>query len=362
MISSDHSQLYWVASRYFLPTSLILLCLSIDLKGILRLGPKALIMFFTATLGIIADGPIALLLVIHVFPSLLSVETDQLWKAFSTVAGSWIGGGANQAAMKEIFQVGDDLFASMVVIDVVVANLWLGFLLYGASITQKIDRWLDGDTTAIEDLRERVASYRAQVARIPDLPSLPSLPSLTSLTTLLAVAFGGVTLAHWGADTIVPWMESCVTLLARWRLHALASPFFWMILIATTVGVLLSLTKARRLEGAGASTCGSLFLYLLVATIGMKMNLAEIGQHLGLFTVGLLWMSIHVLLLLIVAKLIRAPFFFVAVGSQANVGGGLRLPPRTRAGRGPHGRPRLCPGHLRRPFCAYLMQFVSAGG
>jgi len=46
-----HSSLYFVASRYLLPASLVLLCISIDFKGIINLGPKALIMFFAATLG-----------------------------------------------------------------------------------------------------------------------------------------------------------------------------------------------------------------------------------------------------------------------------------------------------------------------
>ena len=107
------SNLYYVASRYLLPASLILLCLSIDLKGIRNLGPKAIIMFLAATLGIILGGPIALLLTSAVVPDLVSVSPDQLWRGLSTVAGSWIGGGANQTAMKEIFEVSDNLFATM---------------------------------------------------------------------------------------------------------------------------------------------------------------------------------------------------------------------------------------------------------
>jgi len=35
---------------------------------------------------------------------------------------------------------------------------------------------------------------------------------------------------------------------------------------------------------------------------------------------------VHVIVLLVVAKLIKAPFFFVAVGSQANVGGAASAP------------------------------------
>lgn len=311
------SKLYYVASRYLLPASLVLLCLSIDFDSIRKLGPKALIMFLAATTGIILGGPIALLVTSYLFPNLLSVTPDELWRGLSTVAGSWIGGGANQTAMKEIFKVQDNLFATMIIVDVVVANIWMGFLLYGAGISDKIDKKLKADASAIEELKERVSSYRASVAQ---------MPTTTSNFLLAGIAFGGVALAHWGADTIVPALKVYRDTLEGFRLNSLLSGFFWLIVIATTVGIVLSFTKARRLEGAGASRIGSVFIYILVATIGMKMNIGEVWANIGLFAIGILWMLVHVVILLVTAKLIRAPFFFVAVGSQANVGGAASAP------------------------------------
>ena len=318
IISPDESQLYYVASRYLLPASLILLCLSIDLKGIKRLGPKAIIMFLSATVGIIIGGPIALLLINNLFPGIIQASPSDVWRGLSTVAGSWIGGGANQTAMKEIFEVKDDLFASMIVVDVVVANVWMGFLLYGASVTKRLDKWLKSDTSAIEDLKERVKNYRASVME---------MPTLHGLFVLLAVAFGGTAIAHFGADLIQPYlMEKFGEFLMAVRLNSLLSHFFWLIVVATTLGLILSFTRFRKLEGIGASRWGSIFIYILVATIGMKMNLGEVYKNLGLFAVGIVWMLVHVIILLIVAKLIKAPFFFVAVGSQANVGGAASAP------------------------------------
>ena len=140
------------------------------------------------------------------------------------------------------------------------------------------------------------------------------------------MGFGGTALAHWGADVIVPELQKISEQLIAWRLNSLLSSFFWLIVIATTIGVILSFTKARKLEGAGASKWGTVFIYILVATIGMEMNIAEIFDNLGLFAIGIIWMLVHVLTLLLVAKLIRAPLFFVAVGSQANVGGAASAP------------------------------------
>ncbi len=317
LISPEETQLYFVASRYLLPASLILLCLSIDFQSLLNLGSKAIIMFFTATLGIVLGGPVALLFVSWFLSDAISVAPDQLWRGLSTIAGSWIGGGANQAAMKEIFEVADNLFGSMLVVDIVVANIWLAFLFYGADRTERIDKWLKSDVSAIEGLKIKVAEYKARVNKIP---------STTELFVLLAVAFGGVAISHLFSDSIVPLLSQYQEQLEALQLNSLLSGFFWLIVVATTIGLGLSFTRARQLEGVGASNWGSIFIYILVATIGMKMDLKEVFNNLDLFAIGIVWIFIHVLILIIVAKLIRAPFFFVAVGSQANVGGAASAP------------------------------------
>jgi uncharacterized membrane protein len=317
LISGENSVLYKVSSQYLLPASLILLCLSIDLKGVWNLGPKALIMFLTGSLGVIIGGPIALLTVKFLFPNLIQTNPEDLWKGLSTIAGSWIGGGANQTAMKEIFSVNENLFAVMIVVDVVVANVWMGLLLYGASITGKIDKWLKADTSAIVDLQNKMSAFQKDVEKIPDTKSL---------LYLLTIAFAGVALSHWGADIITPWLGKYNDVLIAWRLTALNSSFFWIAFLATTIGLFISFTRLRNFEGIGASRLGSVFLYVLVATIGMQMNLQEVFQNLGLFAVGFIWMCIHCILLVLVARWIKAPFFFLAVGSQANIGGAASAP------------------------------------
>jgi len=315
IISGETSNLYFVASRYLLPTSLVLLTISVDLPEIMKLGPKALIMFFTGTAGIIIGGPIAILIVSMFAPDIVGgAGPDAVWRGLTTVAGSWIGGSANQAAMKEIFKVGDGLFSAMIAVDVIVANVWMAFLLYGAGITNRIDAKLQADTSAITELKQKIEVYRAQVMRIPEL---------TDTIKLLSVGFGITALAHIAADIIAPWIAANAPGLEKF---SLTSGFFWLIVISTTVAVFLSFTRAKELEGVGASRIGSVFLYVLVATIGMKMNIMAIFENPGLFLVGLIWIAFHALLLILVAKLIKAPLFFMAVGSQANVGGAASAP------------------------------------
>ena len=315
IISGNSSNLYFVASRYLLPTSLALLTISIDLKEIRKLGSKALILFFTGTLGIIIGGPIAILIVLSINSALIAgSDIDSVWRGLSTVAGSWIGGGANQAAMKEVFQVDNEIFSAMVAVDVIVANIWMAFLLYGAGINDKIDNWLQADSSSIDVLKNKIEAYQAQIMKIPNT---------ADTMRVLSIGFGITAVAHFGADLIAPWIFQNAPLLAKF---SLTSKFFWLIVISTTLAVFLSFTKARELEGVGASRIGSVFIYILVATIGMKMNILAIFDNPGLFIVGLIWMMIHAGMLISVAKFIKAPFFFMAVGSQANVGGAASAP------------------------------------
>ncbi|MCG8456628.1 MAG: DUF819 family protein [Holophagales bacterium] len=311
IISGDVSNLYYVSSRYLLPTSLVLLTLSIDFKGILGLGPKALIMFATATVGIVIGGPIALLIFGALSPDMVAGD---VWRGMTTVAGSWIGGGANQTAMKEVFQVGDDLFSAMVAVDVLVANVWLAVLLFAAGRSDKIDERTGADTSAIAALRDKMETYQRENSRIP---------ALADTMTVLAVGFGATAIAHAGADVIAPWVTEAAPGLAK---LSLTSKFFWLVVIATTLGMVLATTPARKLEGVGASRLGSAMLYVLVASIGMKMNILAIVESPGLFVLGGIWMAIHAILMIVVAKAIKAPVFFVAVGSQANVGGAASAP------------------------------------
>lgn len=316
------SNLYYMSSRYLLPAALVLMTISIDLKAVFNLGPKALIMFLTGTAGIIIGGPIAVLLIGTFFPEAVGGEgADAVWRGLSTLAGSWIGGGANQTAMLEIYGYNQKLYGGMVFVDIVVANIWMAIILIGIGKTAKIDKWLGADTSAIESLKEKMSTYTKKVERNP---------TLTDLMILAAIAFGTVSFAHYGAGYLSSFFDDFVNGLApgltRNMFTFLSSSFFWMISLTTIIGIILSYTKIRKYEGAGASKIGSVFIYILVASIGMKMDLTLIFENQLLIVIGLVWMVIHAVLLIVVAKIIKAPYFFLAIGSQANVGGAASAP------------------------------------
>jgi uncharacterized membrane protein len=315
IISGEKSALYGVASRYLLPASLVLFTISLDLKEIWKLRHKAGLMFITGTVGVMIGGPLAILIVSTFAPDIVGGQgPDAVWRGLTTIAGSWIGGGANQLAMFEIFQPSPNLFSAVIAVDVIVANIWMAVLLFGAGRSEKVDAFFKADSSAVNDLKNKIERYRQSIMKIPTLPDI---------MLIAGVGFGVTAVAHFFSDIIAPWIEANAPELARF---SLTSGFFWLVVLATTFGMLLSTTKARNLEGAGASRIASLFLYILVATIGMQMDVTAIVSQPGLFLVGIIWISMHMLLLFIVGMLIKAPFFFLAVGSQANVGGAASAP------------------------------------
>lgn len=315
IVNVEDSQLYFVASRYLLPASLVLLTLSIDLREIKKLGPKAIIMFLTGTVGVIIGGPIAVLFTSWIAPEVVGGSgPEEVWRGLSTVAGSWIGGGANQAAMYEIFKPSDSLYSMMITVDVLVAEVWMLFLLLGVGSHEKIDKYFKADATAVNVLRDKMERFSLDTAKIA---------TTTDLFVILGLCFGAVGISHWFADIVTPFISENAPSLSKFSLD---SKFFWLIVAATTIGLILSFTKARNYEGAGASKIGTIFIYILVATIGMKMDVTAIASNPGIFGVGLIWMVIHVGLLFIVGKLIKAPYFFLAVGSKANIGGAASAP------------------------------------
>ncbi|MBS9523141.1 DUF819 family protein [Litoribacter alkaliphilus] len=315
LISGEFSNLYRVAADYLLPTSLVLLTLSIDFRAIMKLGPKALVMFLAGTLGIVLGGPLAVLIVSFFAPEVIGgAGPDEVWRGLATIAGSWIGGGANQAAMLEMFGASPELFSQMIAVDVLVANVWMAVLLYWAAKPKVIDKLFKADSSAIHELQDKVEKYRAGIMKIP---------TMVDTMKILGVGFALTGFAHLVADFMAPFIATNFPALGD---YSLDKPFFYIIVVATTGGLVLSFTKARNLEGAGASRLGSVLLYVLVATIGMQMDLLAIFDNPTLFLVGLVWMSMHVIIMLVIAYLIKAPFFFVAVGSQANVGGAASAP------------------------------------
>lgn len=312
LIDGNASKLYNpVASRVLLPAALVLLTLTIDLKGVLRLGPKLLLMYIGASVTVMIGAFFAFWLMGILHPETVAGDT---WAGMATLAGSWIGGGANMVAMKEVFAVDETTFGQFVVVDVGVGYVWMAVLIFLAGRAEAIDARSGANTLAIEDLKQRLASYQQQHERVASLPDL---------MVILGIAFGTVGLAHAVAGPASAWFGANVSWARQVSLH---EPFVWVVVLSTLVGLGLSFTRARTLDGAGASKIGALLLYILIACIGMQMDIKALADRPWLFALGLIWISVHIVLLWLLGRALKVPFFYFAMGSQSNIGGPASAP------------------------------------
>ena len=312
LIDGSASKLYNpVASRVLLPASLVLLTLTIDLKGVIGLGWKVLAMYFGASLTVMAGAFVSFWLMGVLHPETVAGDT---WGGMAALAGSWIGGGANMVAMKEVFGVGETTFGQFVVVDVAVGYVWMAVLIFLANRAPAIDARSGADTSAIETLKARLASYQKQHERVASLPDL---------MMIVGIAFGAVGLCHAIAGPASAWFAQNVSWARQVSLH---EPFVWVVVLSTFIGLGLSFTRARTLDGAGASKIGTLFLYVLIACIGMQMDIGSLADKPWVLALGLIWILVHIALLALLARLLRVPFFYFAMGSQSNIGGPASAP------------------------------------
>jgi len=299
-ITPSASPVYDWMTRYLLLFALLLLMISIDLKSVLRLGPIALFMVVAGTVGIVIGGPISLLL----FKGLLPADA---WTGFAALSGSWIGGTANMVAIKESVGTPDSALGPIIVVDTVVGYGWMGVLLVFATWQARFDERTGADTTAIEATNRRLAEM--------DRDRHPT--TLRDATVMIGMGLAAAVAADRVAQTpLLPTLGD----------PTIISETTWAILIVVTGGLALSFTRLRDFEKVGASGLGYTALYLLLAGIGAQGDLRAVVQAPVYLAAGAVWIAIHASVLLLAARLVRAPLFFVATGSMANIGGAASAP------------------------------------
>ena len=288
----------WI-TRYVLPVALLLLMMTIDVPALLKLGRPATIMMLAGTAGIVIGGPVAF----AVFGRWLPPEA---WKGLAALSGSWIGGSAQLVAVAESVETPDAMLGPIIVVDTMVGYGWMAILLFLSSWQTRFDHWNRADTRLIEETNVALRAKSEATRRPLALRDAALIVGIGFVGAYLCVSLGDA-LPELGDPKII-------------------SHTTWAVIVVTTLGLALSFTRVSELEGAGASTLGSLALYLLVTAIGARGDLGAILAAPMFLATGALWITIHVAILIVVARWIRAPLFFLATGSMANVGGAASAP------------------------------------
>lgn len=328
-INGRDNQVGYFAMRYFLPASLVLLTLGVNFSAIRSLGGKALLLFFAGTIGIVIGGPLALWIYSFFDGRVVADQgADSLWRGLVCITGAWINGTPGQLSMKQIFGASEELFFVIIAVDTIMQNAWLLLLFYAANRAISIDRWLKADPQLMEVVNEKMDRLHLKNQEVqlyqpikigPLMIPVPKFEIL-NLFHILAIGIGAVAFTYFLSIGVLSYTRT-FTLADNSAWIFIKSEAFWLVLFSTSLGLILSATPANRLEAKGATAIGNFLLYFIIATLGMRMDIFQLSGGWSALGVCCIWLMIHLVILLIAAKLLKAPFFFVAVGSQANIGG-----------------------------------------
>ena len=297
-ITPQASPLYDWTVPYLLLFALLLLMVSVDVPSILKLGWMALFMVVAGTVGIVIGGPVSLL----IFQNWLPADA---WTGFAALSGSWIGGTANMVAIAESVGTSPDAMGPVIVVDTVVGYGWMGVLIAMVGLQHRYDKRTRARTAVVEQTNRRLEALGRERRAM----------TLRDAVIMIGMGMACAVAANWAGGLLPAAGDPTII-----------SSTTWAVLIVVTGGLLLSFTPVRQLETAGASDLGYTALYLLLAGIGAQADLRAVLDTPVYLLAGAVWIAIHVAVLLLAARLVRAPLFFVATGSMANICGAVSAP------------------------------------
>lgn len=288
------SDVYNVLRGIALPMLICLLLLSVDVGAAVRIMGKGVLVMLLGTVGIMVGGVVSYFLV-HRW-----LEPDA-WRGFGALAGSWIGGTGNMAAVAEAVETPPEQLGLAVLADNAVYIVWLPILLGSKNVAERFNRWARVDEGRVEAM-EAAAERETKDERVPQMRDYLYLGFLAATVT-------------WIAAAVAPILPEVPPIL---------STNVWRILLVTTMGITLSFTRARGLPGS--HNVAMAIVYVFVAGMGARASLAGLDQAPAFLLGAFIWIFIHGAFCLAGAYLFRVDIHTVAIASAANVGGAASAP------------------------------------
>jgi uncharacterized membrane protein len=289
------SEAYSALKNPLLYAMLFIMLLRCDLRKIIKLGPKMLIGFFSATISI-GLGFVVSYAIMHNFLG------EGAWKALGSLCGSWMGGGGNMLAIQAALNVDESTMAYALVMDSICATLYVMFLLWVIGFSKQFNKWTKADTRVIDEVGLALEAEARANTKPLTWQNIAILMGSGLLVSALSQEAGTL------INSVAPFFDKAT----------------WTVLIVTVLGVVLAMTPFGKIKGT--EEISNVLLYIVIALIASRADLGSIGNAPMWLLSGLIILVFHVIIMIILAKLLKLDIFTCAVASLANIGGTATAP------------------------------------
>lgn len=320
------SVIYTGLSQFALPVFIVLMLIKVNVPAVIRVMGKGVLVMLMGTVGVMVGGVVSYVIV-HGWLS------NDAWKGFGTLAGSWIGGTANMLATKEMLGASDAQLGLAVIADNVVYVVWLPLLLMSRDFAEKFNKWARVPPERLQAMDAAAALHAEE----------HEAPTMSQYLYLAAVVFGVAAIGHAAAPGITEWIASASPAMA-----GVFSETTTRILLVTTLALALSTTAVAKLPNSTA--IGTALVYIFVAGMGARASIAGLAEAPAFVLGAFIWIFIHGLFCLAGAWIFRVDVHSVAIASAANIGAAASAPIVAA-----HHRPSLVPASILMALLGYAM-------
>lgn len=274
-----------------LPAMILLFLFGCDIRKIIRLGPKLLLTYAVSAASLF----IGMIVVVTIFQAALH---DESWKVFGALLASWTGGSANMVAVQDILQAPESIFGYALITDTIMYSVWLMAMFAAVASSPRFNRWTKADTSHLD---AHIGAFDEEERPV-------------TVTSLAIVVFGSLF-----ASTAAAWIGG---LLPEWGTVVNATT--WTILIVSLLGLVIAVTPLGKT--AGSSEVATLMLFVVIGQIASGSDFSALTQAPLYLLIGVLVLLVHIIIMLIYAKIAKVELFSLAVASTANIGGVASAP------------------------------------
>jgi uncharacterized membrane protein len=276
------------------PMVIVLMLLGINIRESLKVAWRGVGVLVLGAVGIVVGACIAFYMFRHGLG-------PNAWSGFGALAGSWIGGTGNLAAVAEGLQTPAEMVGIVVIVDNFVYLPYFPLIIGCKRWAARFNRF----SRVSEEQMQRIAASAGVVSK------RTSEIHFRDLLTLLGWAFTAIL----AAKTLASVMPAFPPVLTEKT---------WAMLLVTTIGIGMSASPLRKVPGSEQLAMTLIYIYMTM--LGASADLRNIGGAVWFLAAGVICIIVHLIFVVLAARLFRVDISMAAVASVASVGGAASAP------------------------------------